>query len=350
MRGTIIQFLSEEIKNRTMPGAVIRVKHKGEWVLQEAVGHNSTEQDQVNMTDELLFDVASLTKVMATLPSVLKLLETGDMYLNDRVAYFLPEFGKNGKGDVTIRQLLTHSSGLISHRPYFERKLNYESVLKEIFDDQLTYQPDTAVVYSDLGYMLLGEVVKVVSGAPLEEFARETIFEPLRMQQTGFLPKRERQEVAPTEYLDHIGGHKYGIVHDDNTEFMGGVSGHAGLFSTIGDVTKYCEILENEGIYNGKKILNPAWLRKSKENFTPFSEESRGLGWQLRGIGPSPAGDLMSPFAFGHTGFTGTSFYLDPVHETTIILLTNRVYFGRHERMNRMRPRLHNLIMAHLLT
>jgi len=348
LNNTIVDFLLKEIQKETMPGAVVRVKHQGKWILQEAVGLNSTEPDQVKMTQEHLFDAASLTKVMATLPSILKLLETGEIFLNDRVTHFLPDFGKNGKSDVTIRQLLTHSSGLIAHRPYFERKLNYASVLLEIADDQLVYQPDTKVVYSDLGFIVLGELVKAISGIPLHEFARQTIFGPLGMEQTGFLPKSDRQQIAPTEYLDHIGGHKYGIVHDDNTEFMGGISGHAGLFSTAVDIAKYCEMLANDGYYNGKEILNPAWLRKSRENYTMFSEESRGLGWQLRGSGASPAGDLMSSATYGHTGFTGTSFYLDPVHEVTIILLTNRVYFGRHDRMNRLRPRLHNLIMAEL--
>ncbi|MFC4409705.1 serine hydrolase domain-containing protein [Chungangia koreensis] len=349
MKEKIIQFLTEEIDKQTMPGAVIRVKHNGDWFLQEAVGHTSTGVDRVEMSMDHLFDVASLTKVVATLPSILKLLETGNMYLNDRVAYFLPEFGKNGKADVTIRQLLTHSSGLIAHRPYFERRLSYEDVLKEIFDDQLVYKPDTEVIYSDLGFIVLGEIVKAVTGVRLDDFARQAIFEPLGMKNTGFMPKVNRSLIAPTEYVEHIGGHKYGIVHDDNTEFMGGISGHAGLFSTASDLSVFCDMLENDGYYEGKEILNPAWLRKSRENFTPFSEEVRGIGWQLKGNGPSPAGDLMSEFAYGHTGFTGTSFYLDPLHEVTVILLTNRVYFGRHDRMNRMRPRLHNLILSQLL-
>lgn len=349
MKETIIQFLAEEIDKQTMPGAVVQVKYKGEWVLQEAVGHASSEQDRVVMSMDHLFDVASLTKVVATLPSILKLLETGNMYLNDRVSYFLPQFGRNGKADVTIRQLLTHSSGLIAHRPYFERKLSYEDVLQEIFNDQLVYKPDTEVVYSDLGFIILGEVVKAVTGVRLDEFARKAIFQPLGMSKTGYLPNVDRQLIAPTEFLEHIGGHKYGIVHDDNTEFMGGISGHAGLFSTASELKAFCDMLENDGIYEGKEILNPAWLKKSREHFTPFSDESRGIGWQLRGIGPSPAGDLMSQYAYGHTGYTGTSFYLDPVHDVTVILLTNRVYFGRHDRMNRMRPRLHNLIMAKLL-
>lgn len=349
MKQLVGEFLHDEIEKQTTPGAVISIKHKGEWILEEAVGYNSTEEDKVLMSKDHLFDVASLTKVMATLPAILKLLADAEIYLYDRVASLLPSFGQNGKEDVTIKQLLTHSSGLIAHRPYFERKLNYEEVLNEIYKDQLVYKPDSNTIYSDLGFITLGEIVKVVSGIPLQEFVQKYIFEPLRMDQTTFLPKVERSRIAPTEYLEHLIGHKYGIVHDDNTEFMGGISGHAGLFSTIGDIAKYCDMLENEGFYNGKQVLNPAWLRKSRENCTPFSEEVRGLGWQLKGSGACPAGDLMSFNTYGHTGFTGTSFYLDPESETTVILLTNRVYFGRHDRMIRLRPRLHNLIAANLL-
>lgn len=347
MREKVIEFLNKEIARQTTPGAVIRVKYRGEWVFQEAIGHDSTADSKVPMSENHLFDAASLTKVMATLPSILKLLEEGELFLHDRAAFFLPEFAQNGKGDVTIRQLLTHSSGLIAHRPYFERKMDYKEVLHEIFHDGLVYEPDTKVVYSDLGFIMLGEIVQKISGMRLDEFARRTIFGPLGMNDTCYLPSKDRL-IAPTEYYDHLGGHKYGLVHDDNTEFMGGISGHAGLFTTAGDLAKYCDMLDNEGYANGKPILNPAWLQRSRENFTPFSIEARGLGWQLKGRGPSPAGDLMSPVSYGHTGFTGTSFYVDPVEETTIILLTNRVYFGRHERMNRLRPRLHNLIIGNL--
>lgn len=350
MKQLIRSFLHKEIENEVTPGAVIAVKHKGKWILEEAIGFNSTEEDKVPMTTEHLFDVASLTKVLATTPAILQLLGLGEIHLYDRVARFIPVFAQKGKDEITIKQLLTHSSGLIAHRPYFEQKLPFIEVLANICaNEELTYEPDTKVVYSDLGYILLGKIVEIVSTLPIEQYTKKYIFDPLEMNSTTYLPKVERQRYAPTEYLEHLNGHKYGIVHDDNTEFMGGISGHAGLFSTIGDIAKFCEMLEKDGFYNNHQIIHPLWLQKSRENFTPFSSEARGLGWQLRGEGASPAGDLMSAKTYGHTGYTGTSFYIDPITEVTVIILTNRVYYGRHDKMNRLRPRLHNLIMTNLL-
>ena len=353
-RGEIVKeliqtFLQKEIDKEVTPGAVIRVKHKGQWILEDAIGMNSTEYDKVPMTQQHLFDVASLTKVLATTPAILQLLGLGEIHLYDRVSSFIPGFAGKGKDTITIKQLLTHSSGLIAHRPYFEKKLPFDEVLVDICANEvLTYQPDTKVVYSDLGYILLGKIVEIVSSLPFEQYSKKYIFEPLEMNDTTYLPNVKRQRYAPTEYLEHLNGHKYGIVHDDNTEFMGGISGHAGLFSTIGDIAKYCDMLEKDGFYNNHQIIHPLWLQKSRENFTPFSTEARGLGWQLRGEGASPAGDLMTSKTYGHTGYTGTSFYIDPEAQVTVILLTNRVYFGRHDKMNRLRPRLHNLIMTNL--
>ncbi len=348
MKERILSFLQKEIDGQVTPGTAILIKWQGKTILKEAIGTNSLEDDRVPLTTRHLFDVASLTKVMATLPAVLQLLESGEIYLQDKVARFLPEFGRNGKGDVSLRQLLTHSSGLAAHRHYYEKRLSYEEVLNSICEEQLVYQPDTEVIYSDLGYMLLGEVISRITAQPFQRYVRDNVYKPMGMDSTGFLPKGERQHFAPTEYLEHLGGHKYGIVHDDNTEFMGGISGHAGLFSSLEDIEKYCDMLESDGYCKGRKILHPHWLRKSRENFTPFSKEARGIGWQMKGTGPSPIGDLLSSRTYGHTGFTGTSFYLDPENELYIVLLTNRVYFGRHDAMIRLRPRLHNLVMSNL--
>lgn len=348
MKSQIVSFLQEEIDKQVTPGAVIRIKYKGKWILEEAIGTNSIEPDKVPMSTEHLFDVASLTKVMGTLPAMLQLFQSGDIHLQDKVVTFLPEFGIHQKETITLQQLLTHSSGLIAHRPYFERKLSYDEVLADIYKEELVYIPDTKVVYSDLGFILLGAIIEKVSGQNIQDYVIDHIFKHLDMDDSTYLPSVERQLYAPTEYLPHLQDHKYGIVHDDNTEFMGGVSGHAGLFSTIRDIAKFCDMLESNGEYNGKQILHPLWLQKSKENFTSFATEARGIGWQLKGNGSSPAGDLMSSQTYGHTGYTGTSFYIDPSTELTVILLTNRVYFGRHDGMSRLRPRLHNIIMTNL--
>lgn len=348
MREKVLTFLQQEIDQQVTPGAVIRIKHKGRVVVDEALGTNSLQEDGVAMTKKHIFDMASLTKVMATMPAMLQLLEGGEIHLNDKVGTFLPEFATHQKEQMTLKQLMTHSSGLIAHRPYFERKLTTAEVLQDIYVEKLSYPSDSDVVYSDLGYILLMAVIEKVTGQPIQDYVQDHIFKPLGMEHTGYLPKYERHEYAPTEFLDHLHDHKYGIVHDDNTEFMGGISGHAGLFSSMEDVSIFTTMLENEGMYNGKQIIDTRWLAKSRENFTLFSTESRGLGWQLKGDGPNPIGDLMSNDTYGHTGYTGTSFYIDPVEQLTVILLTNRVYFGRHDPIIRLRPRLHNLIVTNL--
>lgn len=350
MKEAVRKFLQREIDLQVTPGAVIRVRHKGEVILDEAFGTNSLEEDKVPVTGSHLFDMASLTKVMVTLPAILQLCEAGEIHLHDKIATFIPSFGKHGKEAVTVKQLLTHSSGLIAHRPYFERKLAAAQVLKEIEEEKLEYAPDTDVVYSDLGFILLMEIIEKAAGQKIDEYAWKHLFGPMGMKDTGYLPDGGRQRYAPTEYYDHLNGHKYGIVHDDNTEFMGGISGHAGLFSTMEDLSVFTKMLENGGMHEGRKILHPDWLALSKRNFTPFAGESRGLGWQLKGSGASPAGDLMSEGTYGHTGFTGTSFYIDPEKELTVMLLTNRVYFGRHLAMLRLRPRLHNIIYTSLFS
>ena len=348
MKEKVFQFLQNEIDKKVTPGAIIHVKHKGEIVLHEALGTNSLKVDQVPLTNKHVFDMASLTKVMVTLPAMLQLLESGDIHLNDKVGTFIPGFNKHGKEVVTLKQLLTHSSGLIAHRPYFTRKLSTQDVLTDIYEETLVYTPDSQVVYSDLGYILLMKVIETVTSQSLEEYAYHQIFQPLGIHDTKFNPNYQRHQYAPTEYLEHLQDHKYGIVHDDNTEFMGGISGHAGLFSTIDDVVIFTRMLENDGRHEGKQLLDSNWLHKSRENFTTYANESRGLGWQLKGPGFSPIGDLLSSLTYGHTGYTGTSFYIDPPNELTIILLTNRVYFGRQDPIIRLRPRLHNLIVTNL--
>ena len=184
---------------------------------------------------------------------------------------FLPSFQNNGKEGLTIKQLLTHSSGLAAHRPYFERRLSAAQVLKEISEEKLHYPPDTDVVYSDLGFILLMDIIEKVTGQKIDAYASLHIFEPMAMKNTGYKPIYERQRFAPTEYYDHLKSHKYGIVHDDNTEFMGGISGHAGLFSTMEDLSVFTEMLENDGVHEGKQILDPNWLALSRRNFTPFA-------------------------------------------------------------------------------
>ncbi|HSJ37615.1 MAG TPA: serine hydrolase domain-containing protein [Planococcus sp. (in: firmicutes)] len=348
MRDLVRTFLQSEIDKGVTPGAIIRVRHNGELIVDEALGTNSLEIERVPVTGSTVYDMASLTKVMVTTPIILQLLERGELYLHDRVAAFVPEFGANGKEGVRLRHLLTHSSGLAAHRHYFAERLTKQQVYAEIYKEALVYEPETQVVYSDLGFIMLMAIIEKVTGQRIEDYAAQHLFAPMGMNNTKYLPDYETSRYAPTEFLEHIGGHKYGIVHDDNTEFMGGISGHAGLFSTMDDLSIFTKILENNGMHEGNQILHPLWLQKARQDFTPYSEDARGIGFELKARGAGPVGDLLSAETYGHTGYTGTSFYIDPERDLTIMLLTNRVYFGRQEPIIRLRPRLHNLIVANL--
>ncbi|TFB24414.1 class A beta-lactamase-related serine hydrolase [Filobacillus milosensis] len=348
MREQVIQFLEKEIDHEHIPGAVIYVSRGGQELLKEAVGYRTFFPEKTPMQMNQVFDVASLTKVVATLPAFFNLLEQGDIRLNDRVSYFIPEFATRGKEEITLFHLLTHTSGLPAHRPYFLEKLNREQVLFRICDEHLINSIGEKVVYCDLGYILLFEIIERVTGERFEVFTKKQIFEPLGMNETTFLPNYPKERYAPTEYSELLGEYKHHIVHDDNTEFMGGVSGHAGLYSTMEDLIKFTDMIEHNGWIHGNKFLSDASLNLSKMNHTPIDSLGRGLGWQLNTDLGAPCGSLFSKETYGHTGYTGTSFYMDPTDHLRVILLTNRVHFGRKDPIVRLRPRLHNLIKANV--
>lgn len=348
MREKVIRFLQNEIDNNHIPGAVISVSHKGRRVLKEAIGYRAVHPEKSGIDQETIFDLASLTKVVATLPAMLKLIDEGLIRLDDSVARYLPEFKQNNKENVLIRHLLTHSSGLPAHRPYYQSASGPEEYMQKIFKETLTYKPGTKVVYSDLGYMLLFKIVETITETSFEDFLDEVLFEPLHMKDSHFNPTKNFERYAVTEYSEALEDYKCGIVHDENAEAMGGISGHAGLFSTISDLEKFAEMIENEGTYHGKKILSEASIQAAQRNYTSFAEDFRGLGWMLKNKQFASCGDLFSDNSFGHTGFTGTSIWFDPNIQLHVILLTNRVHYGRKPAIIHLRPRLHNLIRASL--
>ncbi|WP_042459411.1 serine hydrolase domain-containing protein [Neobacillus dielmonensis] len=347
MKEQILDFLQNEVEQEHIPGAVISVSHQGQSLVQEAVGYRAIYPSKEPMQADTVFDLASLTKLVATMPMVLKLMELGKWHLDDKVARFLPEFGKNGKSEITIKHLLTHTSGLASHYEYFRENLNTEQILERIYDDQLVAGIGEKMTYSDLGFITLYKLMEIVTGEPFEEFVKRELFDKLDMAETGFRPSFERSRYAATEYSDKLNDYKLGIVHDENTESMGGISGHAGLFSTVHDLANYASMIENEGVFNGQRILSKGSLRIARKNYSPFSQEFRGLGWILKSPQNSSCGDLFSESSYGHTGFTGTSIWFDPEIQLHVILLTNRVHFGRKDPILRLRPRLHNIIRSH---
>jgi len=347
MREKILEFLQREIDLKHIPGAVIGITHNGKVIIEEAIGHSAVYPEKTPMKQNTVFDLASLTKVVATLPVILKLIDDGEVRLDDPVSFFLPEFGQKGKEHITVRHLLTHTSGLPAHKQYYVEDLTTDQILERIYGESLEVPTGSKVIYSDLGLITLYKIIELLTGQPFERFVEKEIFAPLGMIETGFNPTFEKERFAATEYSEKLKGYKKGIVHDDNTESMGGISGHAGLFSTIQDLQKYAEMIENNGAYKGKQILSEAVLHLSRNNFTSFDQEYRGLGWILKSPVLSSCGDLFSQGSYGHTGFTGTSIWFDPKVNLTVILLTNRVHFGRQPHILRLRPRLHNMIRAH---
>lgn len=349
MKNSVLEFLKKEIEAEHIPGAIIHVSYHGETIVQEAIGNRMVYPEKSPLQLDTIFDLASLTKVVAALPAILTLIDNGEVRLDDRVAFFLPTFSVNGKEEVRLRHLLTHTSGLAAHRPFYLENLSTAEIIERICQEQLQHHIGEKVIYSDLNFILLSRIVEIVVGMPFAAFVKEKIFAPLSMDETGFNPAFVKTRYAATAYSEKHKTYKQGIVHDDNAETLGGISGHAGLFSTIQDLAAYASMIENDGIYQGKRILSKAAIELSRKNFTAFNTEYRGIGWMIKNDADiSSCGDLFSGSSYGHTGFTGTSIWFDPEIKLHIILLTNRVHMKNTDAILRLRPRLHNLIRAYL--
>ncbi|WP_416147289.1 serine hydrolase domain-containing protein [Salipaludibacillus sp. HK11] len=346
---SVKQFLQNEISLNHLPGACVQVSFKGEIVLSEAIGNRTILPNKSPMNKDTVFDLASLTKIVATLPVLLKLIDSGDITLDDPVAYFLPAFAQKNKESLTLKHLLTHTSGLPAHRPYHlsPHRFSTEEIIDDICAEPLEYRTDSKVVYSDLGLMILYKIIETITEEKFEHYVEREIFQPLNMMETTFNPSFDLSRYAATAYSEKLNRYKQGIVHDENAEVMEGVSGHAGLFSTLNDLQNYTSMIENDGVFNGKTILSEPVLKLSKLNFTPFDVQHRGLGWVLNSQHSSSCGDLFSEQSYGHTGFTGTSIWFDPTIDLHVIFLTNRVHLQDSSSFFRLRSRLHNLIRSH---
>ncbi|SDN94091.1 CubicO group peptidase, beta-lactamase class C family [Paenibacillus sp. yr247] len=346
----INDFIKSEIAYGHIPGAVLYIAHQGDTILKEAYGNRLVKPYEDPMRLDTIFDLASLTKVIATLPAALKLLEQGKLALSDPIQIFLPEVGSYDGESIRILHLLSHTSGLAADLMSREAVMHMsrEELLEHVLRAKPHCRPGTKVVYSDLGMILLYRIIEIVTGEPFDSFLKREIFDPLEMYHTCFRPTFEESRYAATEFSNERNAYKIGVVHDEKAERMGGVSGHAGLFSTIDDLANFSSMIAGSGIFKGNKILSKAAIDLSRRNFTPYDiGEYRGLGWVLKNpISISSGGDFLSSSSFGHTGFTGTSIWFDPEIDLQIILLTNRVHFGRTDHILRFRPRLHNLIRS----
>ena len=328
--------VQEFVDKGKIPGAVLLVGHNGKVVYRKAFGQRSLEPTHEPMTADTIFDIASVTKCVATTTAVMQLVEAGRVRLNDPVTAYLPEFDQNGKNQITVRELLTHYSGLIPDLEIKSAWKGRDTGYKMIMESKLYNTPGTRFVYSDLNFATLAYIVEKVSGEPFEQYTAKHIFEPLGMKNSRFLPPTDWDaRIAPTEY-DENGKMLRGVVHDPTTRRMGGVAGHAGLFSTADDLSLFAESL-----LSGKSVLGPAIITKMSTPQQPAMAASlRGLGWDIDSPFSTNRGEFFPIGSFGHTGFTGTSLWIDPVTHTYVILLTNAVHPRGHGNAIALRARV----------
>jgi uncharacterized protein YbbC (DUF1343 family)/CubicO group peptidase (beta-lactamase class C family) len=316
-------IVQRAVNEHLIPGAVVLIGHDGKVVYRKAFGNRSLEPHREVMTADTIFDLASLTKVIATTTSVMQLVEKGKVRTSDTVVKYLPDFGQNGKEDITVRQVLTHYSGLAPDLDLQAPWEGKDTAYKMAFAEKPDNPAGSGFVYSDINFIVLGALVEKVSGQSLESYTAEHVFGPLKMAHTRYLPPKSwRPKIAPTQYDDHEHMLR-GEVHDPTAFRMGGVAGHAGLFSTADDLSKFAQALLN----GGGPILSSLTVEKmSIPEQPPTATAVRGFGWDIDTPFSTNRGELLPVGSFGHTGFTGTSIWIDPTTKTYIILLTNSVH------------------------
>ena len=339
--------IQQAIQEDRLPGAVLLVGHNGQVLYQKAYGNRAVIPSPEPMTADTIFDCASLTKVVATTSALMKLVEEGRLRINDRVTQYLPEF-QGGKSEITVRNLMTHFSGLRPDLDLEPEWSGYETGVRRALMDKPAGPPGVHFVYSDINFILLGEMVRRLSGETLPDFAGRVVFEPLGMRDTMFRPPEDlKARIAPTELLDKSHQLLRGVVHDPTARFMGGVAGHAGLFSTAGDLARFCQMLLDKGSWQGKRIFSPLTIDKFTTPQSPPDQPIlRGLGWDIDSPYSGARGDLFPIGSFGHTGFTGTSLWLDPRSDTYVILMTNAVHPHLRPPITSLRSRVATIVAA----
>ena len=311
------------------PGAAVVVGRRGAAVVEKGFGKLSWESGSPAVSpDRTIYDLASLTKVVATTSALMILYDEGKVHLDDPVSKFVPEFSGGQKDQVTVRMLLEHRSGLPAGRDLWRIAHTPAEARQAVIETPLVCAPNQCYEYSDLGADMLGFVVEAAAGEPLDQFARERVFEPLGMHDTFFRPADSlRSRVAPTEVAPPRGYPLQGEVHDENAYALGGVAGHAGLFSTAADLSVFAQMMLNGGEYNGRRLIADSTVAL----FTTRAAGTRALGWDTCG-GEGSCGQYLGEDAYGHTGFTGTSLWIDPDRDMFVLLLTNRVHEARARR------------------
>lgn len=350
----INRIMNRAVQDSVFPGGVVAVVKDGILAYQQPFGyHDYNKRRPVRNND--IFDLASLTKPIATTTAIKLLVDEGKISLDDKVGAHFPEFKQGNKDMITIRMLLNHTSGLPAYRTYVDRHRTKTAILNAVLNEPLINPPGETVVYSDLGFILLGEIVERVSGQPFDQFLNRNVFYPMGMSDTVFNPQRRGRwtvnRVLPTEVDTLYRNTRIRAdVHDERAYFMGGIAGHAGLFSTAADLARFTQMIMQEGEYNNRRFIEG----ETVQNFTRRSEENMGraLGFDLKTLGGfTTAGALSSDNTFGHLGFTGTSFWIDPERKLSVIILTNRTYpqRGTAAGINRVRSALMDAVIESII-
>jgi len=334
------------IEDSAFPGAVVLVLQDGDVIYEKGFGHFTYDESSSKVCTTTIYDLASLTKVIATTTAAMICTDRNLFQLDDPVYKHIPEFSENGKEAITIKNLLLHNSGLPAWKKFYNKNLDADSIIKNIYSTKPEYPAGTKTVYSDLGIIVLGKLIETVTEKKLDQFCNEKIFIPLKMNNTYYNPPDSvKYNIPPTEIDKHWRKKLVqGEVHDETSLLLGGVAGHAGLFSTAEDLSKLCRLMLNEGKYNGQQFIKPETVKLFTRKYSPKS--TRALGWDTKSATRSSAGNKFSKTSFGHTGFTGTSIWIDPERKLFVVFLTNRIYPSReNKKIINVRPKLHNAVI-----
>ncbi len=341
------------IRSKLFPGMELLVARGEDVLLHEAWGQLEVGPEAAPMATGTVFDIASITKPVATALCLLVLLEQGRVGLEDRVGEYFPEFAAPDKQGITLRHLLTHTSGLPAWADFYSTAKSRAESLHAVLHSPLQHPSGTVMLYSDLGFLILGELIRQVTGQTLAEFFLRAVSHPLRMTRTAFNPLEQKLPgpYAPTQYCPWRKVLLRGVVHDENSYAFGGEGGNAGLFSTAADLLRFARMILGQGELEGVRLLSPRTVARMIANQNPRRLPPRGLGWDIKGegFGYMSCGELMRAGAIGHTGFTGTSLWMEPDTGHVVVALTNRVHMAREKNqpeMMRFRPRLHNIVAA----
>lgn len=342
-------IINRAIKDKAFPGCVVLVWKEGKIIYEKPFGHFTYEINSREVQKNTIYDLASLTKVVATTTAAMICYDRKLLSLDDPVTKYIPSFNTNGKENITIKNLLLHNSGLPAWKKLYGQGLSAEDIIREIYSSELEYKPGTKYVYSDLGMIILGKIIEKVSGTSLDKFCKDEIFVPLEMNSTFFVPSDSiKQYCAPTEKDDYWRMKTLqGEVHDETSSLLGGVAGNAGLFSTAEDISRLITVLMNNGRSGGSEFIKSSTIDMFIKKYS--DESTRALGWDTKSDSGSSAGKYFSKNSFGHTGFTGTSIWADPERNLFVVFLTNRVYPTRkNSKILSIRPLLHDAVIKSL--